>query len=59
MRKGNVKQTPTLPTVQEKSTDMILNRLIPGEDVRKRKGKGLLLGKNSPFNSIPILGQIL
>ena len=22
----------------------------------KRKGKGLLLGKNSPFNSIPILG---
>ena len=26
---------------------------------RKRKGKGLLLGKNSPFNSIPILGTIL
>ena len=25
----------------------------------KKKGKGLLLGKNSPFNSIPILGTIL
>ena len=25
----------------------------------KSKGKGLLLGKNSPFNSIPILGAIL
>ena len=26
---------------------------------KKRKGKGLLLGKNKPFNSIPILGKIL
>ena len=26
---------------------------------RKTKGKGLILGKNSPFNSIPILGAIL
>ena len=26
---------------------------------RPSKGKGLLLGKNSPFNSIPILGDIL
>ena len=26
---------------------------------KKPKGKGLLLGKNSPFNSIPILGNIL
>ena len=26
---------------------------------KKPKGKGLLLGKNSPFNSIPILGSIL
>ena len=25
----------------------------------KSKGKGILLGKNSPFNSIPILGTIL
>ena len=25
----------------------------------KSKGSGLLLGKNSPFNSIPILGSIL
>ena len=26
---------------------------------KKSKGKGLLLGKNSPFNSVPILGAIL
>ena len=26
---------------------------------RKKKGKGLLLGKNSPFNGIPLLGAIL
>ena len=26
---------------------------------KKRKGKGLLLGKNSPFDSIPVLGTIL
>ena len=26
---------------------------------RKRKGKGLILGKHSPFNKIPILGAIL
>ena len=25
----------------------------------EKKGKGLLLGKNSPFNAIPILGDIL
>ena len=31
-----------------------------GMGVKKNsKGKGLLLGKNSPFNSIPILGSIL
>ena len=26
---------------------------------KKRKGKGLLLGANSPFNQIPLLGAIL
>ena len=26
---------------------------------KKSKGKGILLGKNSPFNSIPIIGDIL
>ena len=26
---------------------------------KKRKGRGLILGKNSPFNNIPILGAIL
>ena len=27
--------------------------------VKKRKGEGLLLGKNSPFNSIPLIGALL
>ena len=26
---------------------------------KKKKGKGLLLGTNSPFNQIPLLGAIL
>ena len=30
-----------------------------GKGKKKTQGKGLLLGKNSPFNSIPILGDIL
>ena len=30
-----------------------------GTGVKKKSPKGLLLGKNSPFNSIPILGTIL
>ena len=30
-----------------------------GMGVKKKKRKGLLLGKNSPFNSVPILGTIL
>ena len=30
-----------------------------GVKKKKPKGKGLLLGKNSPFNSIPIVGDIL
>ena len=32
-----------------------------GMGVKKKnsKGEGLLLGKNSPFNSIPIIGDIL
>ena len=30
-----------------------------GNKKKKSKGKGLLLGKNSPFNDIPIIGSIL
>ena len=30
-----------------------------GVKKKNRRGQGLLLGKNSPFNSIPILGTIL
>ena len=30
-----------------------------GRGKKKKSGKGLILGKNSPFNSIPILGAIL
>ena len=35
------------------------NPIVMGVKKKKSKGKGLLLGKNSPFNSIPILGTIL
>ena len=35
------------------------NTIGMGNKKKKPKGKGLLLGKNSPFNSIPILGSIL
>ena len=35
------------------------NPIGMGYKKKKPKGKGLLLGKNSPFNSIPILGDIL
>ena len=35
------------------------NPIGMGVKKKKSKGKGLLLGKNSPFNSIPILGNIL
>ena len=43
--RGVKQKTPTLPTIKEESRDIILNRLISGEGVRKWKGKGLLLGK--------------
>ena len=33
------------------------NPVGAGVEKKKRKGKGLLLGKNSPFNSIPILRE--
>ena len=32
---------------------------VRGKKKPKSKGRGLLLGKNSPFNSIPIIGAIL
>ena len=35
------------------------NPIGMGVKKKKSKGKGLLLGKNSPFNPIPILGTIL
>ena len=35
------------------------NPIGMGVKKKKTKGKGLLLGKNSPFNSIPIIGDIL
>ena len=35
------------------------NPIGMGVKKKKSKGRGLLLGKNSPFNSIPILGTIL
>ena len=35
------------------------NPIGMGVKKKKPKGKGLLLGKNSPFNSIPLVGDIL
>ena len=35
------------------------NPIGMGVKKKKSKGKGLLLGKNSPFNSIPLIGDIL
>ena len=35
------------------------NPIGMGVKKKKPKGKGLLLGKNSPFNSIPLIGAIL
>ena len=36
-------------------------RFVKGSSgsTKTKKGKGLLLGKNSPFRSIPIIGDIL
>ena len=34
-------------------------RFVKGNSTKVKKGKGLLLGKNSPFRSIPIIGDIL
>ena len=34
-------------------------RFVKGTTPRARKGKGLLLGRNSQFNKIPIIGAIL
>jgi len=39
MRQKTPAKKATLPTIKQESTDMILNRLISGEGVRKRKGK--------------------
>ena len=42
----------------DSATYGIANKISTGSG-RKRKGKGLLLGKNSPFNKIPLIGAIL
>ena len=34
-------------------------RFVKGTTARAKKGKGLLLGRNSPFDKIPIIGAIL
>ena len=34
-------------------------RFVKGSTTKAKKGRGLLLGKNSPFNKIPIIGAIL
>ena len=47
-------RTPPFIGTWKKPIGMGIKKKMP-----KSKGKGLLLGKNSPFNSIPILGSIL
>ena len=42
----------------DSATYGLANKLSSGSG-RKRKGKGLLLDKNSPFNKIPLIGAIL
>ena len=42
----------------DSATYGIANKISTGSG-RKRRGKGLLLGKNSPFNKIPLIGAIL
>ena len=34
-------------------------RFVKGTTARAKNGKGLLLGRNSPFDKIPIIGAIL
>ena len=34
-------------------------RFVKGSSTKTKKGKGLLLGKNSPFRNIPLVGAIL
>ena len=34
-------------------------RFVKGTTARAKEGKGLLLGRNSPFNKIPMIGAIL
>ena len=34
-------------------------RFVKGSTTKAKKGRGVLLGKNSPFRRIPIIGDIL
>ena len=43
----------------ENPVGMGVKKNSKGKGKKKSKGSGLLLGKNSPFNSIPIIGSIL
>ena len=45
--------------IKPRLTSSTIKTYVPKTGRRKKKGKGLLLGKNSPFNNIPIIGTIL
>ena len=43
----------------DNTVGMGIKKKAPKKKNNKKKGKGLLLGKNSPFNGIPLLGALL
>ena len=53
--KGKMMPYQTPPFISSWGNQVGLGKKKP----KKRKGKGLLLGPNSPFNQIPLLGAIL
>ena len=51
--------TPTMPPPFYSYPPYVTGNGKKKKRTSTKKGKGLLLGKNSPFNGIPILGAIL
>ena len=45
--------------IEPRLTSSTIKTYVPKTGRGKKKGKGLLLGKNSPFSNIPIIGDIL
>lgn len=58
-RIGIYRPPPFIGNWPENTIGMGIKRKAPQKKKAKKSGKGLLLGKNSPFNGIPLLGAIL